>query len=90
MLDVEHVRNIKYDSSKHSVIAYHIFNKNHTFNWQNKKIIDHKSNYYKRLVSEMIYIKSQKNGINLVKDIKLLDPSYFNLLSKIFENKQHV
>jgi len=48
------------------------------------------SNYYKRLVSQMIYIKSQKNEINLIEDTELLDPSYFNLLSKIFENKQHV
>jgi len=38
----------------------------------------------------MIYIKSQKNGINLIEDTELLDSSYFNPLSKIFKNKQHV
>jgi len=34
---------------------------NHTFDYQNIKIMDFKTNYYKRLISEMIYIKTQEN-----------------------------
>jgi len=61
---------------------------NHTFDWQNIKIMDFETNYYKRLISEMIYIKTQENGLNSVGDIKCLDSSYFNLLLKIFDQKQ--
>jgi len=38
--------------------------KNHTFDWLNVKILDFESNYFKRLVSEMIYIKTKSNGLN--------------------------
>jgi len=41
---------------------------NHNFDWNNVKILDFESNYQKRLISEMIHIKSQKNGINLNED----------------------
>jgi len=46
--------------------------------------MDFKTNYYERLISEMIYIKTQENGLNSVSNIECLDSSYFNLLSKIF------
>jgi len=61
---------------------------NHTFNWHNVKIMDYETNYFKRLISEMIYIKAQDNGLNSVDDIECLDPSYFNVLTKIFSSKQ--
>jgi len=57
--------------------------KNYTFDWQNVKIIDFETNYFKRLISKMIYIKTQENGLNSVENIKYLDSS-FNLLTKIF------
>jgi len=83
----EHVKNITSDESKYSVITkLHILDKNHTFDWQNVKILDFKNNYFKRLI-EMIYIKTQDNGLNLIDDIECLD-SYFNLLSKMFNQKQ--
>jgi len=52
----EHIKNIALKESKHSVIIKHILDKNHTINWQNTKILDFESNYFKRLISEMIYI----------------------------------
>jgi len=61
---------------------------NHSFDWQNIKILDFESNYYKRIVSEMIHIKTQGNGLNSVDDIECLDSSYFNFLTKIFDKKQ--
>jgi len=76
------------DESKHSVITKHILGKNHTFDWLNVKILDFESNYFKRLVSEMIYTQTQSNGLNSMDDIECLDSSYFNLLAKIFNQKQ--
>jgi len=57
----------------------------HSFDWINIKIMDHKTNYFKRLISEMIYIKTQENS---VEDIECIDSAYFNLLTKMFNNTQ--
>jgi len=70
------------------VITKHILDKNHTFDWQNVKILDFENNYFKRLIAEMIHIKTQDNSLNSIDDIECLDPSYFNLLTKIFDQKQ--
>jgi len=78
----EHTNNLKQDQSKYSVISEHIIEYNHSFDWDNTKIIDRKSNFYKRTVSEMIHIKEQKVGLNLNSDSKLLDDSYFDILNE--------
>jgi len=49
--------------------------------------MDFEINYYKRLISEMIYIKTQENGLNSVNNSECLF-SYFNLLSNFFDQKQ--
>jgi len=54
-------------------------NHKHTFDWNNVRIMDSESNYNKRLVSKMLHIKEQRNGINLQKDTELLDESHFYL-----------
>jgi len=79
----EHVRNVGVDESRHSVITKHILELNHSMDWKNTKILDIEPNYYKRLISEMIYIKTQDNGLNSVEDIECLDSSYFNILRTI-------
>jgi len=61
------------DESKLSVVTKHMLENNHTFDWQNIKIIDFKTNYYKKLISEMIYIKIQKNGLNSVSECLALN-----------------
>jgi len=82
------VKNIKNDKSRYSVVTKHMLENNHTFNSQNIKIMDFKTNYYKRLISELIYIKTQEKKLNSVDDIECLDTSYFNLLTKkIFDHK---
>jgi len=63
----EHFNNIKLDESRYSVITQHILNYNHSFNWKDIKILDSEPNYNKRLISEMLHIKEQANGINLKK-----------------------
>jgi len=56
---------------------------NHIFDWKNVRILDFEQNYYKRIISEMIHIKTQKNSMNLIDDIECLDSFHFNLLTKI-------
>jgi len=85
----EHIKNIALEESKHSVITKHILDKNHTFNWQDTKILDFESNYFKRLISEMIHIKTQENSLNSIDDIDCLDSSYFNLLTEIFNKNNN-
>jgi len=85
----EHIKNIMLEESKHSVITKHILDKNHTFDWENTKILDFESNYFKRMISEMIYIKTQTNSLNSMEDIECLDSSYFNLLTKIFNQNKN-
>jgi len=48
----------------HSVITDHRIISSHDFDWNNVKILDEK-NFNKRLISEMINIRSQIKGINL-------------------------
>jgi len=40
----------------------------HQFDWENVKILDEEMNYNKRLISEMIFIKRQKHGLNAQMD----------------------
>ncbi|EFN64872.1 hypothetical protein EAG_06537, partial [Camponotus floridanus] len=42
---------------KPSVITDHIINENHSIGWDEIKILDHEPHYFKRLISEMIFIK---------------------------------
>jgi len=85
----EHIKNIRLDESKHSVVTKHSLENGYTFDWSNITILDHETNFYKRLISEMIYIKTQENSLNSVEDIECLDSSYFNLLTKICDNKHN-
>jgi len=84
----EHIKNIKLNESKHSVVTKHMLDSGHSFDWTNVKIMDHETNYCKRLISEMIHIKTQVNSLNSMDDIECLDSSYFNLLTKMFNNTQ--
>ena len=75
------MNNIRLDASNHTVITEHIVNLKHNFDWSNVRVLDSEPNYSKRLISEMLHIKEQHNGINLQKDTELLDESYMVLLN---------
>jgi len=60
---IEHRNHIKRNTSTHSVIADHRIS-DHEFDWNNVEILDVKRNLNKRLISEMINIKSQSKGLN--------------------------
>jgi len=76
----EHRSHIHRGSTQPSVITDHRLLMNHDFDWNNVEILDEEINYKKRLVSEMIFIKKQKRGLNLQSDTDLLDPVYNDLL----------
>ena len=48
----------------------------------NIEILDEKRYFNKRLISEIIDIKRQTNGLNLQKDIDSLDRTYNDILNK--------
>ncbi|XP_011864472.1 PREDICTED: uncharacterized protein LOC105560198 [Vollenhovia emeryi] len=79
----EHKYNQRLDPSKHSVVSEHIINYKHEFDWDNTLILDVERNWNKRLISEMIHIKQQTNGIHSQTDTELLDDSYFDLIDKL-------
>jgi len=79
----EHKCNIRLDPSKHSVVSQHILQANHSFDWDNTNILDIEHRYYKRLISEMIHIKEQTNGINLCTDSEFLSEAYNDILNPL-------
>ncbi|XP_011860757.1 PREDICTED: uncharacterized protein LOC105557945 [Vollenhovia emeryi] len=84
----EHINNKKLDEQKHSVITKHMLEFNHNFDWDNTQILDIEPYSNKRLISEMIHIKEQNNGINSHNDTELLDSSYSDILNNI-KTKHH-
>ncbi|XP_039311305.1 uncharacterized protein LOC120359071 [Solenopsis invicta] len=81
----EHVNNIKLETAKISVISEHRLQQNHSIDWKNVKILDFEPNYHKRLISEMIHINEQKNGLNQKTDTELLDDCYNTILNKLVD-----
>jgi len=57
--------------------------KDHDFDWDNPKILDKEKFYFKRLVSEMINIKSQKKALNIQSDTENLPTTYVEILNKL-------
>jgi len=51
-----------------SVITKHRREQAHDFDWDNVKILDQKKILNKRLISEMIFIRKQKNSLNIQSD----------------------
>jgi len=76
----EHRGHIRRNSTQTSVITDHRLQSNHDFDWDSVEILDEEINYKKRLISEMVYIKKQKRGLNLQSDTDLLDPIYNDLI----------
>jgi len=77
----QHRSHIIRNSSQQSVITDHRLLNKHDFDWDNVQILDEETNYNKRLISEMIFIKKQKFGLNAQTDTELLDPIYNDILS---------
>jgi len=80
---MEHKKDINKKSGNYSVITEHKLESNHDFEWENPVILDREKQYYRRLVSEMVHIKSQNNPLNLQVDTEALEHVYVEVLNKI-------
>jgi hypothetical protein len=80
----KHCNDIKTSGGSPSVISNHRIEKNHNFDWKRVKILDSKSSYYKRSISEMVHVEKQKMSLNKQSDTERFFDSYIptlNLLS---------
>jgi len=50
---------------------------------ENVQILDYKHNYYKRMISEILYIKEQNKCSNCMNNTDLLDECYFDILNTL-------
>ncbi|EZA46747.1 hypothetical protein X777_02184 [Ooceraea biroi] len=78
----EHKNHILRNTDTHSVITEHRLSLNYEFDWENFRILDERF-LAKRLISEMIYIKLQENGLNLQIDTESLHNVYISFLPKL-------
>ena len=83
-------KNINLNEKYHNVVTKHrIKNKNgtgsqHIFDWDNNKILHKETNYFKRIIPEMFYIKKEgKNSINVMSDLKDYNASYDIILDHL-------
>lgn len=70
-----------YSSDFNTVVASHRL-LGHDFNCDDTTILDEEPFYRKRLVSEMLHISQQSNGLNLNNDTSLLDHAYLPMIKK--------
>ena len=80
----EHRNHIKYNTSARSVITEHRRQLDHEFKWEEVEILDEEPSYRRRLVSEMINIRKQKNGINLQTDTEGLHKAYIPIRNRVW------
>ncbi|XP_018361384.1 PREDICTED: uncharacterized protein LOC108760084 [Trachymyrmex cornetzi] len=78
----EHRNHIRHNASTLSVITEHRLQYGHEFQWDNIEILDEEPCYRKRLVSEMLNIKRQKNSLNLQTDTEGLHKAYIPIINK--------
>ena len=66
--------------NENSVVSLHESEMKHSFDWKSVRILDNEHNYKKRLISEMIHIKSNSHRINRKEDVFNLSNVYFPLI----------
>jgi len=79
----EHKTDINKNNASPSAITLHRLESSHEIDWDNIKILDEEHIYNKRLISEMIYIKRQKNGLNNQNDTVSLPDSYSPIINSL-------
>ena len=80
---LEHRQHIRRNTTTNSVITDHRLHCGHEFDWDNVRVLDVEKNIFKRLTSEMLYIKSQRESLNLQTDTDFLDHAYSAILDKL-------
>ena len=69
------IRIIK-NKNPEAVINIHYKKNTHNFDWENPKILYTECNWNKRLISEMLHIKSSENAVNKKEDVAKLSTVY--------------
>lgn len=69
---------------RQSDVNWHRNDLGHDFQWDKVEILDKEQFYHKRLISEILHIKTQKAGVTLMKDAELLDAIYTPVLKKLY------
>jgi len=72
----EHRSDINKRTGLLSVVSLHQLNNNHEIKWDNVNILDKEHAYNNRIVSEMIHIKKQNNGLNKQNDTEQFPDLY--------------
>lgn len=70
----------RFPNRNHTALVNHVIDNAHDFNFNNPQIKKVENNLKKRLLHEMIEIKSENNSINSRTDIEGLQQCYFNIL----------
>jgi len=83
----EHIADIKKKNGLLSVVSNHRLEYNHEMNWSGVAILDKESSYVKRIVSEMVHIKRQSNGLNKQSDTDLLSDAYLPIIDNFSPSK---
>jgi len=78
----EHCNHIKRNSVQNSVITDHRL-QNHGFKWDEVEVLDNEPVLGKRLMSEMIFIKRQINGLNKQQDTENLNVAYQQIIENM-------
>src|SRR5436190_15151168 len=78
----EHKNHMSRNAAQRSVITDHKL-LNHEFKWEEVEVLDSERNLNKRLTSEIIFIKKQKNALNLQSDTENLHEAYLPVLESV-------
>ena len=79
----EHKNQVRHNTTNHSVITEHRLNYDHDFTWDEVEILDIEPFYSKRLISEMLFSKRQRNSINLQTDVRSLHHMYASTIERL-------
>lgn len=72
----EYRNHINRNTDQKSVITEHRLEHTHDFYWDSVKILDQEQILSKKLISEIIFIRKQKNGLNIQSDTDSLTKAY--------------
>ena len=78
----EHRSHINRNTPQPSVITHHRL-LDHEFDWDGVEILDEEMKLGKRLTSEMLYIKRQKNSLNRQTDTECLQHIYSTIVERL-------
>ena len=79
----EHIRAVK-NCASNSALAVHADKTGHTINFNNAKILDNKTNFFKQSFSEMLNIYYHNNTLNHIEDTQFLKTSFKKAIDRIF------